>query len=303
MDTQAIIRLFEKSVIPNYNRLPCAIVRGEGSWVWDAEGKKYLDLFPGWGVSALGHCHPRVVEAVRAQAGKLLHVPNTFYIEEQGRLAERMNALSGEMDGRTFFCNSGAEAVEAAIKLARLHSEGRYKIVTAEESFHGRTFGAVSATGQPKYREGFLPALPGFSHVPFNDIEAVRAAVDAETCAVLVEPVQGEGGVHPASGEYLSALRAFCDERKTLLLFDEVQTSPGRLGTVFGFQRYGVVPDILVTAKALAGGLPIGAMMVRPALASSLRPGTHASTFGGDPPRLRRGARGLRRARRGPAPR
>ena len=282
MNTQEIITLFERHVIPNYTRMPCAIVRGRGSRVWDAEGREYLDLFPGWGVSALGHCHPRVVEAVRSQAERLFHVPNTFYIEEQGRLAERMGAES-EMDGRLFFCNSGAEAAEAAIKLVRLHAEGRHKIVTAEHSFHGRTYGAISATGQPKYREGFGPTVPGFVHVPYNDVEAARAAVDDETCAIFVEPVQGEGGVRPATRDYLTGLRALCDERDLVLVFDEVQTSPGRLGTVFGYQHFGVTPDAVTTAKALAGGLPMGALMVRPELASALRPGTHASTFGGSP--------------------
>jgi acetylornithine/N-succinyldiaminopimelate aminotransferase len=282
MNTQEIIKTFEKHVIPNYTRTPCAIVRGEGSWIWDAEGKKYIDLFPGWGVSALGHCHPRVVEAVREQAGRLFHMPNTFYMEEQGRLAQVMGELSG-MDGRLFFCNSGAEAAETAIKLARLHCEGRHKVITAEHSFHGRTFGAISATGQPKYRAGFGPTVPGFEHVPFNELEAVREAADSETCAVMVEPVQGEGGVNPASPEYLKGLRKLCDDKGMVLIFDEVQTSPGRLGEYFGYQYFGVEPDIMTTAKAVAGGLPMGAVMVKPPLASSLRPGTHASTFGGSP--------------------
>lgn len=282
LNTPAITKLFEKHVIPNYTRLPCALVRGAGSWVWDAEGKRYLDLFPGWGVNGLGHCHPRVVAAVRRQAGELFHVANNFYIREQGRLAAVMGELSG-MDGRLFFCNSGAEACEGAIKLARLHSKGRWKIITAEDSFHGRTFGAASATGQPKYREGFLPALEGFTHVPYNDIEAMRAAVDEETCAILVEPVQGEGGVIPATPEYLAGLRSLCDKHGLLLIFDEVQTSPGRLGTIYGYQHFGVFPDIMTTAKALGGGMPMGAIMVQPELAPSLRPGTHATTFGGSP--------------------
>jgi predicted acetylornithine/succinylornithine family transaminase len=282
MNTQAIMQLFEKHVIPNYTRIPLAIVRGEGSRVWDAEGKEYLDLFPGWGVSALGHCHPRIVEAVREQAGTLIHVPNNVYIREQGLLAERMSEASG-MDGRVFFCNSGAEAAEAAIKLARLHGESRYKIVTAEDSFHGRTYGALSATGQPKYREGVGPAVEGFVHVPYNDLEAVRAAVDEETCAVMIEPVQGEGGVHPAEKAYLRGLRELCDRRGLTLIFDEVQTSPGRLGAVFGYQHFGVTPDVMTTAKALAGGLPMGAIMVRPEFAPSLKPGMHATTFGGSP--------------------
>lgn len=283
MNTQDIIALFEKSVIPNYNRLPVALVRGEGSRVWDAAGREYLDLFPGWGVNGLGHCHPRVVEAIRQQAGKILHIANSFYIQEQGELAALMNSLSGDMDGRCFFCNSGAEAAEAAIKLARLHCEGRTKVITTINSFHGRTFAAISATGQPKYREGFLPTVPGFEHVPYNDLEAVRAAIDDETCAIMLEPVQGEGGVYPAAPGYLEGLRTLCDQKNIVLIFDEVQTSPGRLGTVFGYQDFGVIPDIMTTAKSLAGGVPMGAIMVRPELAASLRPGTHASTFGGNP--------------------
>ncbi|MBN1257407.1 MAG: aspartate aminotransferase family protein [Planctomycetes bacterium] len=283
MNTQEIIKLFEQHVIPNYTRVPCALVRGEGSWVWDAEGKKYLDLFPGWGVNGLGHCHPAVVAAVKKQAEQLFHVPNNYYIREQGRLAELMGKLSG-MDGRCFFANSGAEANEGAIKLARLHSNGRTGLITALNSFHGRTFAAISATGQPKYREGFLPEMvEGFTHVPYNDLEAMRAAVDENTCAIMIEPVQGEGGVYPANQEYLEGLRELCDLKNLLLIFDEVQTSPGRLGTIFGFQHFGVIPDILTTAKALAGGLPMGAIMVKPELAPSLRPGSHASTFGGSP--------------------
>lgn len=283
MKTHDIMNLFEKHVIPNYNRMPCAIVRGKGSWVWDAEGKKYLDLFPGWGVSGLGHCHPAIVEAVAKQSQELMHMPNNFYVKEQGLLAEMMGRLSG-IDGRLFFCNSGAEAAEAAIKLARLHTgKNRTNIITAENSFHGRTFAAISATGQPKYREGFSPTVPGFTHVPYNDIEALRAAVDGETCAIMLEPVQGEGGVVPAEKSYLKSIRDLCDEKGIVLIFDEVQTSPGRLGEVFGFQHFGIAPDIMTTAKAIAGGLPMGAIMVKPEFAPSLRPGTHASTFGGSP--------------------
>ncbi|MHC4870905.1 MAG: acetylornithine/succinylornithine family transaminase [Planctomycetota bacterium] len=283
MNTQNIINLFEKHVIPNYNRMPCAIARGEGSRVWDVEGKEYLDLFPGWGVSGLGHCHPAIKEAVCRQSEKLFHMPNNFYIEEQGLLAEIMGTLSG-FDGRLFFCNSGAEAAEAAIKLARLHTgEGKANIITAENSFHGRTFAAISATGQPAYREGFAPTVPGFTHIPYNDIEALRAAVDGETSAIMLEPVQGEGGVIPADLEYLKSVRALCDEKGIVLIFDEVQTSPGRLGKVFGYQHFSVNPDIMTTAKSLAGGIPMGAIMVKPELALSLKPGTHASTFGGSP--------------------
>ncbi len=281
MKTQNIISLFEKHVIPNYNRVPCAITKGSGSWVWDADGKKYFDLFPGWGVSALGHCHPKVVEAIVKQAQELFHMPNNYYTKEQGLLAEMMGTHSG-FDGRLFFCNSGAEAAETAIKLARLHTEKeKINIISAENSFHGRTFAAISATGQPNYREGFTPTVPGFIHVPFNDIEAIRAVVDENTCAIMIEPVQGEGGVIPAEKQYLEDVRKLCDEKEIVLIFDEVQTSPGRLGTIFGYQYFGVEPDIMTTAKALAGGLPMGAIMVKPEIALSLKPGTHATTFGG----------------------
>ncbi len=280
MNTEAIKDLFSKYVIPNYTRIPVAIVRGEGSWVWDAEGKKYLDLFPGWGVSGLGHCHPRVVQAVREQAGKLFHVANNYYIEEQGRFAE---ILSNRADGQQcFFANSGAEANEGAIKLARLHGQPRYRIITFEESFHGRSLGAITATGQPKYHQGFAPLLPGFSYARLNDIDSVRALLDEDTCAVMVEPVQGEGGVNPCTPEFLRNLRELCDERGMLLIFDEVQTTPARLGTWFGYQHFNITPDILTSAKSIAGGFPMGLIMARPEIAASLKPGTHASTFGGN---------------------
>ncbi len=278
--TQAITAAFEKYVVPNYARIPVAIVRGEGSRVWDADGKEYLDLFPGWGVAGLGHCHPRVVAAVREQAGTLLHVANNYYSEPQGRFAQM---LSARADGQLcFFANSGAEAAEGAIKLARLHGQPRYKIVTLENSFHGRTFAAITATGQPKYRRGFEPTVPGFSHARINDLASVEALVDKQTCAIMVEPVQGEGGVHACSREFLQGLRDLCDQRELLLIFDEVQTSPARLGTWFGYQHFGVVPDILTSAKAIAGGMPLGVIMATREVAASLKPGTHASTFGGN---------------------
>lgn len=280
MTNAAIKSLFAQCVIPNYTRIPIAIVRGEGSWVEDADGKKYLDLFPGWGVSGLGHCHPKVVAAVRAQAGKLFHVANNYYSEPQGRFAE---ILSRRASGQQcFFANSGAEANEAAIKLARLHGQPRYKIVTFKQSFHGRTFAAISATGQPGYHQGFTPLLAGFSYADLNCLESVRQLVDDATCAVMVEPVQGEGGVLPCTREFLESLRGFCDEKELLLIFDEVQTAPARLGSWFGYQHFGVTPDILTAAKAIAGGMPLGVMMASPEVAKSLVPGTHASTFGGN---------------------
>ncbi len=271
---------FSKYVIANYTRLPVTLVRGRGSMVWDAAGKEYIDLFPGWGVAGLGHCHTAIAEAVAAQAQKLIHVANNYYIEEQGEFAQ---LLSERADGQQcFFCNSGAEAAEGAIKLARLQCQPKYKVITMEGSFHGRTFAAISATGQPAYRKGFEPTVPGFSHAKFNDIESVKALIDDETCAVMLEPVQGENGVYPADKEFLIALRKLCDDKGIMLIFDEVQTTPARLGEWFGYQYFGVQPDILTSAKAIAGGMPMGLIMARPEVAKSMIPGTHASTFGGN---------------------
>ena len=282
MTTDETIALFDQYVIPNYTRNRVVIVRGEGAYVWDADGKRYLDLFPGWAVNGLGHCHPRVTEAIREQAGKLLHVPNTYYNELQGQLAKWLSEKS--FGGQCFFCNSGAEAIEAAIKLARLHTQGeKYELITMANSFHGRTFGAITATGQPKYHKGLGPLLPGFQYVPFNDLEAVKDAFTDQTCAVLLEPIQGEGGINVADESYLRELRALCDERGALLIFDEVQTGMGRTGEYFAYQLYDVKPDIMALAKALGGGVAIGAIVAEKAVAGSLKPGTHASTFGGNP--------------------
>jgi len=282
MNTQETIALFEKYVIANYSRLPIAIVRGQGSHVWDAEGRRYLDLFPGWGVDGLGHCHPRVVRAVQEQAERLFHVANNFYIPPQGVLARHI-AEKG-FGGKSFFCNSGAEAVEGAIKLARLHFKGeRDTVITMENSFHGRTFAALTATGQDKYHQGVGRLLPGFKYCPFNDLAAVEAAVDESVCAVLLEPVQGEGGIHIATPEFLLGLRKLCDAHGILLIFDEVQCAPGRTGRWFAHQHYGITPDIMTLAKMLGGGLAIGALCATDEVARSLVPGTHASTFGGNP--------------------
>jgi predicted acetylornithine/succinylornithine family transaminase len=278
-----VIELFRQHVIGNYTRYPVCLVRGEGSWVWDAEGNRYLDFFPGWGCDLLGHCPPRVVEAVRDQVGKLIHVPNTWYTEPQGRLAEALGERSG-FDGRAFFCNSGAEAVEAAIKLARLGGRpGRYKIVAMTNSFHGRTFGALSATGQPKYHQGLEPMLAGFSHAPFGDLDAAARLIDGETCGILVEPIQGEGGINLPPAGYLEGLRELADRHNLLLIFDEVQAGMGRTGRWFAFQHWPVLPDAVTLAKALAGGVACGGLLARPQFADKLRPGTHAATFGGNP--------------------
>jgi len=334
--TRETIERFERYVIGNYPRLPKVAVRGEGPYLWDADGKRYLDLFSGWAVTGVGHCHPRLVEAIREQAGRLLYMPNTWYTEPQGRLAEWI-ATTG-FGGKTFFCNSGAEANEAALKLARLATaRGKYKVITFENSFHGRTFATVTATAQPKYQQGFQPLVPGFMYAPLNDIEAVQRLADEETCAVLLEVVQGEGGINLADPEYLRALRDLCDQRGMLLIIDEVQTGVGRCGTWWGYQAVSsaergvqsaelndseaetgnaepenaeggtgsaepgtgarppdphseirnphseIVPDIMTMAKQLGGGVAIGAMCARPEVADHLVPGTHASTFGGNP--------------------
>jgi predicted acetylornithine/succinylornithine family transaminase len=278
-----IIDLFKRWVIGNYTRYPVCLVRGEGSRVWDAEGNRYLDLFPGWGCDILGHCPPRVVVAVREQVGQLIHVPNTWYTEAQGLLAQALGERSG-IDGRCFFCNSGTEAVEAAIKLARLNGKpGRYKIVTMLNSFHGRTLGALSATGQPKYHQGLEPLLAGFAYAPFGDLDAAAKLIDDETCAILLEPIQGEGGINLPPAGYLEGLRDLADQKKLMLIFDEVQAGMGRTGKWFGHQHWSVKPDAMTLAKALAGGVAMGGLVARPELAEKLRPGTHAATFGGNP--------------------
>ena len=281
MTTQETIELYSKYVIANYKRLPRVIVKGEGCYLYDAEGNKILDMFPGWAVSGIGHCHPKVVDAIRKQAGELLHIDNTFYSEQQGQLAKLLSERG--FGGKCFFCNSGAEANEGALKLARLATaEGKYKFITAEGSFHGRTFATVTATAQPKYHEGFLPLLPGFVYVPYNDINALEKAFTDEVCAVMIEPIQGEGGINVATKEYVEAIRQLCDEKGAVMIFDEVQTGMGRTGKWFAYQHYDVEPDIITLAKALGGGVAIGAMMAKEELAVKLVPGKHASTFGGN---------------------
>jgi predicted acetylornithine/succinylornithine family transaminase len=281
--SQQILELFQRYVIGNYTRYPACLVRGEGSYVWDAEGNRYLDFFPGWGCDLLGHCPPRVVAAVREQVGRLIHVPNTWYTEPQGLLAQALSERSG-FDGQCFFCNSGTEAVEAAIKLARLHGKpGRYKIISMINSFHGRTMGAVTATGQPKYHQGIEPLLAGFNYAPFGDLDAAGRLVDSETCAILVEPIQGEGGINLPPDGYLEGLRELADKDRLLLIFDEVQAGTGRTGRWFAHQHWPVQPDAMTLAKGLAGGLACGALVADREVAEKLKPGTHAATFGGNP--------------------
>lgn len=283
MTSQETIELFQRYVIGNYRRFPVCLVRGEGSKVWDAEGNEYLDFFPGWGCDAIGHCPPRVVKAVQEQIARLIHVPNTWYTEPQGLAAQALVERSG-LDAQVFFCNSGTEAIEAAIKLARLNgSKGRYKIVTMLNSFHGRTMGALSATAQPKYHKGVEPMLAGFSYCVHGDLDAVRKMIDSETCAILVEPIQGEGGINLPPEGYLEGLRQLADDHKLMLIFDEVQTGMGRTGKWFGFQNWPVEPDAMTMAKALGGGVAAGGLLAKRSFAEKLVPGTHAATFGGNP--------------------
>ena len=288
MNSQETISLFDKYVTANYTRFPVSLVRGEDSYIWDSEGNRYLDFFPGWGCGLLGHCPGPVVEAVRAQLGELIHVPNTWYTELQGQWAKALSDRS--FGGKVFFCNSGAEANEAAIKLVRLHVQRpKYKIITFEGGFHGRTCGALSATAQPKYHEGLGPLMAGFSYCPYGDLDAVARLIDRETAAIMIEPIQGEGGVRMPPPGFLAGLRKLADDHGLLLVFDEVQTGCGRTGQWFGYQYFDVQPDILTLAKAICGGLPGGAMIARAELAPSLRAGMHASTFGGNPIAARAG--------------
>jgi predicted acetylornithine/succinylornithine family transaminase len=280
--------LFAEYVVPNYTRFPVCLVRGEGSYVWDDQGRRYLDLFPGWGCNLLGHCPPRIVEAIQQQVAELIHVPNTWHIEAQGRWAQLLSDRS--FGGKAFFCNSGAEANEAAIKLARLHApKGRYKIITFSGGFHGRTYGATSATAQPKYHEGIGPLLAGFEYAPFGDIDAVKKRVDRETCAILIEPIQGEGGIRIPPDGFLTRLRQLANENDLLLIFDEVQAGCGRTGKWFAYQHSGASPDIMTLAKSLCGGIAGAAMLTTAEIAPSLRPGLHAATFGGNPIAARAG--------------
>ena len=280
--------LFSRYVIPNYRRYPVSLVRGEGSWVWDDQDRRYLDFFPGWGCNLLGHCPPKVVEAVQDQVAKLIHVPNTWHFESQGQWAKLLSERS--FGGQAFFCNSGAEANEAAIKLVRLHSsEGKYKIISFQGGFHGRTYGAVTATAQPKYHEHLGPMLPGFTYVPYGDLAAVAGAIDRETAGILIEPIQGEGGIRLPPEGFLQGLRELADQHGLLLVFDEVQAGSGRTGEWFAYQNYGVTPDIMTLAKSVCGGIAGAAMLARADVAASLKPGMHAATFGGNPIAARAG--------------
>ncbi len=285
MNNSQIVALSDRYVMKTYARHPVAFVRGRGAYLWDADGKKYLDFLAGIAVNGLGHAHPAIVEAVASQAAKLIHTSNLFYNQSQAELAELL--CKNSFAERAFFCNSGAEANEASVKLARIYQkqkkgEGAYEILTMEKSFHGRTLGMIAATGQDKVKKGFEPLPEGFKHVPFDDLEALAAAMNDKTCAVLLEPVQGEGGVRYPSPGYLSGVRELCTKHKALLIYDEVQCGMGRTGTLFAYQHYGIEPDIMSLAKSLGAGLPIGACLATEAVASAFQPGSHASTFGGN---------------------
>ena len=276
----------KRYLMNTYNRSPIVLRKGRGMKVWDANGKEYLDFLGGIAVNCLGHCHPRVVIALQKQAQRLLHVSNLYHIEPQIKLAKLLVNLS--FADKAFFCNSGAEAVEGAIKLARKYSKDhfsprRFDIITAYSSFHGRTMAALSATGQERLQKGFEPLVPGFKHVPFNDIEALKKSVTNNTCAVLLEPIQGEGGIRLPSENYLKQVREICDENKVLLILDEVQTGIGRTGKFFAYEHFDIKPDIMTLAKGLGGGAAIGALLAKENVAASFTHGTHASTFGGNP--------------------
>lgn len=284
--TDEIIERERRFLLPTYNRYPIALERGKGVFLYDREGNRYLDFVAGLGVNALGHAHPRVVKAIREQSARAIHFSNLYYHEYQGRLAEKLCQLSGLH--RAFFSNSGTEAIEGSIKLARLAGhrvggEAKSQLVALEGSYHGRTFGSMSLTGQDKYRKGFEPLLEEVKFVPRDNVDALRAAVDDRTCAIVLEPIFGEGGIYECSSSFLQECRAVADRHRAALIFDEIQCGLGRTGTIFAFQSFGVTPDIVAIAKPLAAGLPLGGFLAREEFASSISAGQHGTTFGGGP--------------------
>jgi len=281
MKKEEVFAVYKENILPTYSKVPLVFVKGKGSKLFDLDSREYLDFFPGWGVGNLGHCHPKVMQAVRDQVSKLIFIPNNYYHLAQAKLAAELVRVS--FPGKVFFCNSGAEANEAAIKFSRKFGNGRYEVITFENSFHGRTLAALAATGQKKYQDGFAPMPEGFKTVKYNDLEAAKSAITDKTAAIMLELVQGEGGINVAEKDFVLALRKICDEKKLLLIIDEVQTGIGRTGKMFCFQHYGITPDLLTLAKALGGGLPIGVMIARKEISDTLGPGMHASTFGGGP--------------------
>ncbi len=286
MDTKMLLKDSAQYIMNTYNRNPIVLTKGRGTRVWSSEGKEYLDFVGGIAVNVLGHCHRKIVIAIQKQAQRLIHVSNLYHIEPQIRLAKLL--VKHSFADKVFFCNSGAEANEAAIKLARKYSKenfgpDRFEIITAYGSFHGRTMATITATGQEKFQKDFEPLLPGFKYVPFNDITALRSAITPQTCAIMLEPIQGEGGVNVPSDDYFKQVRELCDKEGLLLILDEVQTGMGRTGRLFAYEHFGIKPDIMTLAKGLGAGVPIGAMLATDKIASSFEPGNHASTFGGNP--------------------
>ena len=279
MKLEEIFDSYKENIMPTYTKVPLVFVKGKGSRLWDIQNRVYLDFFPGWGVGNLGHCHPKVMQAVRDQISKLIFIPNNYYHLPQAKLAKEL--VYRAFPAKVFFCNSGAEANEAAIKFSRKFGQGRYEIITFENSFHGRTLATLAATGQKKYQEGFAPLPEGFKTVKFNDLSAVKAVISDKTIAIMLELIQGEGGINVVEKGFIQELRKICDEKKLLLIIDEVQTGIGRTGKMFSYQHYNVTPDIMTLAKAVGGGLPIGVMLVKKEIADILGPGMHASTFGG----------------------
>lgn len=285
MLTQRLMDESNRYLMDTYKRFPLLIIKGRGTRVYDLNGREYIDFVSGIAVNNLGCCNNRVTMAIQKQAQRLTHISNLYYSEPQIRLAKML--VENSFADKVFFCNSGAEANEAAIKLVRRyakeHHEGRYEIISAFNSFHGRTMATISATGQERLQKGFEPLLPGFKYVPYNDIDAVADSIDSNTAAIMVEPIQGEGGVIVPDDTYLPQLRKLCDEKGLLLVLDEVQTGIGRSGKLFAYELYNIEPDIMTLAKGLGGGMPIGAMLAKADIAKSFTPGTHASTFGGNP--------------------
>lgn len=281
MTTEAVFNDYRRYITATYAKLPVVFVKGRGSYLWDMRGKKYLDFFPGFGAAGLGHCHPKVVSAINKQSSKLIFIANNFYHPWQAELAKELNNFG--FGCKVFYCNSGAEANEAAIKFSRKFGNGRYEIIGFENSFHGRTLAALAATGQKKHQTGFQPMPSGFKIVPFNDLKKVRKAVSGKTAAVILELIQGEGGINVANQSFVRGLRKICEEKNLLLIIDEVQTGLGRTGKFFCYQHYDILPDIITIAKPIAGGLPMGIMAVRKEKADIFGPGDHGSTFGGGP--------------------
>ncbi|MBM4272147.1 MAG: acetylornithine transaminase [Deltaproteobacteria bacterium] len=286
MTTDELITLSNKIIMATYRRFPVVLVRGEGTRVWDKDGKEYIDFVAGIAVCSLGHSHPKVIEAIAKQAGILTHVSNLYHIEPQITYARIL--VENSFADRVFFCNSGAEANEAAIKLARKYAHERtkgdqYELITMKDSFHGRTLATITATGQTKFQIGFAPLPEGFKYVPFNEIPALESAITEKTCGIMLEPIQGEGGIKIPDADYLKKVREICDEKGLLMILDEVQVGMGRTGTLFAYEQFGIKPDIVTLAKAVGNGFPVGVMLATEKVASAFQPGNHASTFGGNP--------------------